>query len=206
MDFDWRSRTRGVYHDQLPHWVAECGCYSVTIRCKGTLPKALVEQMREIADTARTIRPVGSRADDAHRRLFRILDHYLDQGYGYAPFDLPESRIDLHRSLGEYDHDGLRLSDWVIMPNHLHVITHPFRAASVECFRRAWINFKMRTTRICNTTLERKGSFWQAFWFDRWIRNADEQKRWRTYFRRNPVSAGLCREPEEWTGLRVVSQ
>jgi hypothetical protein len=40
--------------------------------------------------------------------------------------------------------------------------------------------------------------FWQPESYDHWIRNDEERARIAAYIRRNPVSARLCKEPEEW--------
>lgn len=62
------------------------------------------------------------------------------------------------------------------------------------------INRSVKTfsSRIANQLLGRTGSFWQEEGYDHWVR--DEGEFWRivAYMDRNPVTAGLCQQPEDW--------
>ncbi len=51
---------------------------------------------------------------------------------------------------------------------------------------------------LLTDSLNRKGPFWAKDYFDRWIRNLDEEQRITRYIERNPVKAGLCSTPEDW--------
>jgi len=89
------------------------------------------------------------------------------------------------------------------MPNHLHVLTHPIRLREVEQFREIWRFFKGRSARFLNKQLHRKGSFWQSYWYDRWIRNESELRSWQRYFSRNPIKANLCKDGTVYPFLRM---
>ncbi|HKK17618.1 MAG TPA: hypothetical protein VJ952_02960 [Opitutales bacterium] len=199
-DFEWRSRMIGVFRDQLPHWVAEHGCYAVTLRCRGSLPKPVLQKLREQVSAQVDINGSDSDYRLEQRRLFLSLEHYLDQGLGFAPFHDRELALKFSRWLSEYNQEGMRFSCWTVMPNHLHLITKPLRSRSCEEFGRKWVLFKMRSTRFLNLSLQRRGAFWQRSWFDRWIRDASELQKWMVYLEQNPVKADLSTEPEKWPG------
>lgn len=59
-----------------------------------------------------------------------------------------------------------------------------------------------------NRLLGRKGSFWMPDYFDRYVRDAEHFDNVLAYIEFNPVSAGLCKRPEEWrlgsAGKRTV--
>lgn len=91
-------------------------------------------------------------------------------------------------SQGEYE-----LGSWVLMPDHAHLTMRP-SADLGQAIRKV----KGRTARFSNQILARTGTFWQKDYFDRLIRDRDEEANITRYIEWNPVKAGLCAEPEEW--------
>jgi hypothetical protein len=67
-----------------------------------------------------------------------------------------------------------------------------FRSAIVH----SWKSF---TAHECNKVLDRTGRFWEREPFDRYIRNQRHFRNARIYIENNPVKAGLCKEPTDWT-------
>jgi putative transposase len=198
----WSGTMRGVYYDQLPHWVVDRGCYSLMFRCRGSLPDAVLLRLSEIHESQQRIVTCDEQALQQQRRSFKILEAYLDQSQGFAPFHDDAVRRAFHDYLQEYDVARLRFQHWVIMPNHLHLLTAPLDCENIESFKSAMTQFKLRSTQMLNRELERRGSLWQAHQYDRWVRNEPEYRRWQEYFRGNPVKAGLCQQPECWVGLK----
>ena len=193
---------RGVYYDQLPHWVVDYGCYSLMFRCRGSLPDSVLLRLSEIKMNQEQLVVRDEEALQQQRRSFKILEAYLDQSQGFSPFSDLSIRRALDQYLREYDVSGLKFQHWVIMPNHLHLLTAPLHCERVECFKSVMTQFKLRSTQMLNRALERRGSLWQAHQYDRWVRNENEFRRWQEYFRDNPVKAGLCQQPECWVGLQ----
>jgi len=198
MNDPWSGRLLGVYQDGLPHWVVDCGCYAVTLRCQGSLPKSTQARLREIGDTLQQIVPASDQAKACHRRHFAILEHALDRAEGFSPFSTPEAGLVMMEFLENYEFEGLSFDHWVIMPNHLHLVTAPLRCSSVTDFRKAWSRFKSRSARVVNPAIGREGRFWQSSWYDRWIRGPEEHQKWLVYLADNPVKAGLCRRSEDY--------
>lgn len=88
------------------------------------------------------------------------------------------------------------LDDWVVMPNHVHLILWPMPNFTLSDILRSR---KRHTARQANLLLDRTGeSFWQHESYDHWIRNDVEKDRIRRYIRNNPVNAKLCKSPEDW--------
>jgi len=80
------------------------------------------------------------------------------------------------------------------MPNHVHVVF------STEFdLPRVIAGIKARSGRDCNRIIGRTGQpFWARDYFDRWIRNRDEEAKIMRYIENNPVKAGLCSNPLAW--------
>jgi len=90
---------------------------------------------------------------------------------------------------GHYD-----LGAWVVMPNHAHILVRPAHALG-----RSMAAIKGSSAHAANQLLHRKGMpFWAKDYFDRRLRDSDEEHRLIHYIEWNPVKAGLCTTPEEW--------
>ncbi len=90
--------------------------------------------------------------------------------------------------------DGItyEMHAYVVMPNHVHVLLTP--GIDLSAITRT---MKGRSARQANLLLGRTGQvFWQDESFDHWIRHPDQFEKVRRYIERNPVKAGLVREPE----------
>jgi REP element-mobilizing transposase RayT len=92
------------------------------------------------------------------------------------------------KAAGQYD-----LGAWVLMPNHVHMVLHPYGDLA-----RAVTRIKACSAKEANQRLNRKGEFWARDYFDRWIRDRAEEQRIIRYIENNPVKAGLCSCPEDW--------
>jgi REP element-mobilizing transposase RayT len=80
------------------------------------------------------------------------------------------------------------------MPNHVHVLLNPF--CTLE---RITNGLKGVTAMEANRILGQTGKhFWQDESYDHWIRDGVQYDRVRSYIERNPVTAGLAKNPEDW--------
>jgi len=84
---------------------------------------------------------------------------------------------------------------FVVMPNHVHVLTVFRDGARLPDVVRSWKNYSAR--RI-NAILGREGALWQRDYFDRFIRDEAHFESVRAYIENNPVAAGLTAEATRW--------
>jgi REP element-mobilizing transposase RayT len=201
MKSPWQGTMIGVWYDDHPHWVVDYGCYSVTLRCRGTLPTVARKKLYEIGEALRAIDPADADAEALRRRHFAILDHTLDAGEGPLPFT-GTIASNLHEWIRDYTADELRFAHWVIMPNHWHLLTKPITFHSTEQFQMVWRRFKARAARKANQSMGKSGPLWQTSLYDQWVRNETEYQRWIDYFRRNPIKAGLVSQAEDYPYLQ----
>ena len=169
----------------LPHVKRECASYFVTFRLVDSLPKeVLLRFEREHAEALRCLpaKAATGQVEEIHRELRRKIERYLDTGAGECHLRQPEI-ADL-------------VADWVVMPNHIHVILWPMPNFTLSEILKSR---KRHTARQANLILGRTGeTFWQRECYDHWIRNDDEKARICRYIRMNPVNARLCKSPEDW--------
>jgi putative transposase len=170
------------YRRHLPHWQKADSALFITWRLHGSLPRKVLSRCFREKD-------VGKR--------FLFLDRELDKAR-YGPTWLKDARLSkiVADSL-RYGAEQLRLyrlSAYVVMSNHVHILIWP-RAYLSKITK----SIKGYTARECNKLLSRTGeNFWQDESFDHAVRNEDEFCRIKRYIELNPVKAGLVTRSEEW--------
>jgi len=172
------------YVRHLPHWQPPDKSIFLTWRLFGSLPKGVASRLRE----QRKASP---------GRNFLKADRALDKAQE-GPLWLRDPAIAqcVLRSLlrGERELNQYALHAYVIMPNHVHVLLNPF--CTLE---RITNGLKGVTAMEANRILGQTGKhFWQDESYDHWIRDGVQYDRVRSYIERNPVTAGLAKNPEDW--------
>jgi REP element-mobilizing transposase RayT len=183
----------------LPHVKREGASYFVTFRLVDSLPKAVLLRFEhEHAEALRRL-PSGAtkeQAEEVHRELRRKVERYLDAGHGECHLRRPAIADLVADALRYFDGRQYLLDEWVVMPNHVHVVLWPMPNFTLSGVLKSR---KRHTARQANLILGRTGeTFWQRESYDHWIRNDNERARIRRYVRLNPVNARLCRTPEDW--------
>lgn len=123
------------------------------------------------------------------------IERYLDQSYGNCALRNRTVAEIVQNSLLHFDGERYRLSAWVIMPNHVHLLLTPHDGWSLS---RIVKDLKSFTSREANKVVGRRGHFWMEDYFDRYVRDAKHFASAIAYIENNPVKAGLCAKPEDW--------
>jgi len=85
--------------------------------------------------------------------------------------------------------------EFVVMPNHLHVIITPLGAVTIE---KAMQLIKGGFSFRAKKAFAWKVTVWHRSFNDRRLRDRSEYVNAREYLLDNPVKAGLCARREEW--------
>jgi len=167
------------YPGHLPHWNKEGNLYFVTWRLTGSSPR---------------VDRFDPKATPGERFLRE--DRSLDtKRSGPQWLKDPAAASAVVKNLLEGELAGrYELGDWVLMPNHVHVVMRP----AIE-LSKVMAALKACSARDANRILGRAGKpFWAREYFDRLIRDRYEEARIRRYIENNPVKAGLCACSEDW--------
>jgi putative transposase len=187
--------TRGY----LPHVKREGASYFITFRLADSLPKeALIKLNLDRAERLQNFqqRPAAQKLEEIERDFRRELERLLDRGVGACHLRCPEIAALTADTLRHFHESRYLLSEWVIMPNHVHAIVWPFPNFLLSDILKSW---KQYVSRRARKILKLGGDhFWQPESYDHWIRNSAERARIARYIRNNPVKAGLCAHPEDW--------
>lgn len=91
-------------------------------------------------------------------------------------------------SLMYFDRERYQMGDFVVMPNHVHLLAVFPSADLMEKQFDSWLHFT--ATQINRRTGER-GHFWQQEPFDHLVRSVEQYEYLREHIRDNPIKAGL---------------
>lgn len=183
---EWYSR------GYLPHRDRTHLLQSITFRLADSLPQSELKQL----ELKLLLLPEIRR--DVERR--KGIEQRLDAGMGCCALRHDESAACVQNALLHFDGDRYRVLAWVIMPNHVHVLLDP--AEPISKTIQGWKSFTARWLLKHNDRLglgiPDPHHVWMREYWDRFIRDDDHLRAAIDYIHRNPVKAGLCREPHEW--------
>ena len=202
MQFFDREQEHAVVWKRLPHWVQAGTLCFVTWRTADSLPKDVIGRLAaergrllanyglsEHGDWRREIAKLSA-ADRGrvHWRLFSAWDEELDRAAGECVLARPELSQIVADSLLHFDGDRYELTDFVVMPNHVHLIA---AFPSEELLFKQCESWKRFTAREIQKRLARQGEFWQVDQFDHLVRSEEDFAKYRKYIAENPKKAGL---------------
>jgi REP-associated tyrosine transposase len=193
---------------RLPHWEQPGATYFITWRTGDSIPREVLD--RWIAERDEWLRQhninVSGRGDFSHEwrkqlaRLPHVLrckfqseilqqwEFHLDACHGACVLRRPELARIVAGSLLHFDGDRYAMGDFVIMPNHVHLLVA--LPDEGQLFSQGYSWKKFTATQI-NRKLGQKGEFWQADGFDHLVRSQEELDHYRRYIAENPQRAGL---------------
>lgn len=188
---------------RLPHWYQPGVTYFITFRTADSLPRAVAELWYGRRNDWLYRHGIDFHHEDWSRSLERLpavqqhefhatfsrefLDH-LDEGHGECVLKRAELSQIVVDSLRHFDGERYVLGDFVIMPNHVHLLVGLLGGTDVlkQCY--SWKKF---TATKINRALGRSGEFWQKESFDHLVRSPDHFERFRWYIAENPKKAKL---------------
>ncbi len=183
VEIGWKSR------GYLPHLELGQRAQFLTWRLDDSVAAELVQRWRE--EIARALEDESDRTRELHRRLER----YLDEGHGSCVLRQTLVAMVVQDAL-IFHHERLyTLHEWVVMPNHVHVLLTPNRGARLARIVHANKSF---TSKEIQRLLGGEGRLWQPEYYDRFIRDDEHFYRVGKYIRWNPVKARLCADPKHW--------
>ncbi len=127
-------------------------------------------------------------ANDFHRRFTSEFESYLDRGFGACLLRQPDLAAIVADSLHNFDEERYQLGDFIVMPNHVHLLCCLTGDTDIEEQCKSWKRF---TARMINKASASAGRFWQEESFDHLVRSPDQFEYLRRYIAENPGKARL---------------
>ena len=198
-----RQADFSIVERKLPHWSqAGCLCF-ITWRTVDSIPKSVLNRWHADRDT--WLRNHGiepnhegwklqlSELDQSLQREFvktfsERWHRHLDACHGDCPLKDPEISNIVAASLHKFDEHRYLLTDFIVMPNHVHLLAAFADEDGMLTQCESWKHF---TAREINRRLGLSDRFWQQDGFDHLVRTEEHFDGFRRYIASNPMKAGL---------------
>ena len=196
-----------------PHWSQAGAIVFITFRTRDSIPKQVIElwerqkqqwlSRRGHDDSTHwsiLLPDLGITEQLAFKKEFnRTREDFLDTCRGACVLRQPKLSQIVADSLLFFDGDRYQMGDFIVMPNHVHLLAafgDP-EQPKIQCD--SWTKFT--ATRI-NSALYQTGKFWQQEPFDHLVRSLEQYEYLRSYISDNPKKANL--KPGEYHYRRLT--
>jgi type I restriction enzyme R subunit len=199
--FDPRAEV-AIREGNLPHWYQPGVTYFVTFRTEDSVPQALLRSWYSRRDNwlrQHGIDPATANwksclrhGPDLEREFNAVFTRefmeYLDRSYGECVLRRECLAEIVANSLRHFDGERYLMGDFVVMPNHVHLLTCLLGTTEIEAQCKSW---KTYTAGKINKVLGRRGRFWQEESFDHLVRSPEQFDYLRRYIADNPLTARI---------------
>jgi type I restriction enzyme R subunit len=193
---------RYIYEHGRPHWSQAGTVVFLTFRTHDSIPREVLERWDREKEAWLRLRGKGigghwtdlvptlgaKERADFHKTFNRTREMFLDTCQGRCLLRRSELSKIVANSLLHFDGQRYRLGDFVVMPNHVHLLAvfPSEQALKEQCD--SWLHY---TAFRINQALGEKGKFWQQEPFDHLVRSPEQYEYLRQYIAENPRMAGL---------------
>ena len=198
-----RQQDIDVIERRLPHWSQAGTVTFITFRTWDSIPREV--QQRFFGDRQRWLRAhrINPDADDWRDRLRRLpraavrefrrsfsqrWHAHLDDCHGECVLRQRSLAAIIANSLVHFDGERYTLTDFVVMPNHVHILVAFPTAGAMLAQCESWKRF---TAIRINRCIGRRGRFWQQDGFDHLVRSIEQFTYLRRYIATNSQRASL---------------
>ncbi len=185
-----------------PHWSQATAIAFITFRTADSIPKEVLkswndEKLRWLRLNANLTtknwqQAVSTLSDDLRnkfrKRFERCREDFLDTCHGECVLRRRELAQIVADSLLHFDGERYQMGDFIVMPNHVHLLAAFPTSEGLRRQCRSWLHY---TARHINLRLGRTGKFWQQEPFDHLVRSVSQYEYLRNYIRDNGVKAKL---------------
>ncbi|MGL4399752.1 MAG: transposase [Luteolibacter sp.] len=181
----------------LPHWSQDGCTYFVTFRLADSVAAPIWKKWKEQRATWLAMHPQpwdSETQKDYNAKFPAQMELWLDAGYGSCALQDADLRENVASAMHHFDGQHFTLGDYVLMPNHVHVLVTPHEGHTLAKVLAGW-------KRVSGHLILRKTCgpkpFWMAEDFDHIVRSERQLQHFQNYIAENPRKAGLG--PGRWT-------
>jgi hypothetical protein len=205
MQFEFFDPTGDVFisYRRLPHWEQTGATYFITWRTADSIPASVLNRWKAERALWLRHRGIDPQAEGWREELRRLpkadrRSHHesftlpwmecLDACHGACVLRQPELAAIVATSLAIGDGNRYLLGDYVVMPNHVHLLVQLPGEGQLKLQCKSW---KRWTAREINERLRTSGRFWQPESFDTLVRSEAHFEHLCAYIAANPQAARL---------------
>lgn len=186
----------------LPHWSQSGVITFVTFRTIDSIPAEVLKRWEQEKQEWLRVRGISegvhwsralSKLDPIVRTAFvrefdRTREDFLDTCHGRCLLRNQALANIVADSLLHFDGERYRMGDFVVMPNHVHLLCTFESADQMRAQIYSWLHF---TAVQINRAVNEQGHFWQEEPFDHLVRSLQQYEYLREYIVDNPKKANL---------------
>ena len=192
-----------LVHDRLrPHWSQSGAIVFVTFRTNDSIPSDVIQRWAQEKNDWMNRRGLskGRHWSDVlllldeptraefNRQFNRCREDFLDDCHGPCLLRDPMLAQIVADSLMHFHGDRYRMGDFVVMPNHVHLLAAFPNPESMASQFDSWTHY---TAFRIHQAIGEKGRFWQQEPFDHLVRSIEQYEYLRNYIAENPSKARL---------------
>jgi putative transposase len=192
-----------IVHRRLPHWCQAGTLCFITWRTCDTIPKPILRRWHADRDAWLRRHGIDPKRPDWKDRLQELdrslrgefvrtfserWHRQLDSGHGACVLREPSLAEIVANSLHKFDGERYELTDFVVRPNHVHLLAAFVDEDGMLNQCKSWKHF---TAREINAQIKSRDHFWQQDGFDHLVRTEEQFQMLRRYIAQNPEKACL---------------
>ena len=192
-----------VVERKLPHWSQAGTICFITWRTIDSMPANVLSRWHAERDDwlrRHGINPAGNEwrnrlgqldqqtRNEFNRTFSERWHRHLDDCHGACVLRQPDIAKIVADSLLHFDRQRYEMTDFVVMPNHVHLLAV---FADEDGMLKQCDSWKHFTARQINQQLKSSDRFWQQDGFDHLVRSTEHFEAIRRYIADNPKYAGL---------------
>ena len=196
--FDPNSDFQIISGSNLPHWFQPQATYFITFRTADSLPSHVARRWYAERSTWLARHDIDTSMPDWKDKLARLPEKFrkqfheifsqqymenLDKSLGACVLQRPELSKIVADSLLFFNGDRYHMGDFVVMPNHVHLLVCLLGDTDILKQCRSWKKFSAGKI---NKVLGKTGRFWQEESFDHLVRSPEQFWAIQQYIRNNP--------------------
>ena len=181
-----------IHQGNLPHWQQQNVWYFITFRLADSIPAAVVEQIKKERELwlkkHDKINLTSEQKRDYYKLFSERTENLLNAGKGSCVLKDEKIAKIVSEALLHFNNQRYILDEWVIMPNHVHILVKPLEGHLLPEILHSWKSF---TANEINKVTGNKGQLWMHESYDHIVRNEKALMALRRYIWDNPVKSGI---------------
>ncbi len=183
-----------IKHGKLPHWTQDNAWYFVTFRLADSIPIQKLEQLQ--SEREMWLRNHKKKEGNEYTKEEQLkeydylfserIENWLNAEHGKCVLKDESNAKIVSDALKYFEGKRYELDEWVIMPNHVHVLLKPLGNYKLSDIVHSWKSF---TANKINKNLNTNGQLWTHESYDRIVRNEKAFRAIENYIRYNPAKA-----------------
>lgn len=177
-----------MWKRKLPHWQQYNVWHFVTFRLYDSLPEKIIKELNQKRMKWMSEHKNFLNLSDEEKREYYLLfskriEQLLDNGFGRCFLKDKNIAEIVAKALIYFNNKRYELDEWIIMPNHIHLLVKPYEGYKLSSILHSW---KSYTANQINLKLNRTGPLWMREYYDHIVRHELAFEAIRNYIKKNP--------------------